>query len=292
MLTPFTVNNEVDYEALDQLITWYIKEGVSGLFAVTQSSEMFYLSGKESEDIARFVVEKAAGRVPVIASGHVADDLREQADSIIRMGSTGVDAVILITNRLADQTESDEVWLDRMQWLLKQIPEHIRLGLYECPYPYKRILSAEVTKWCAHTGRFYFLKDTSCDMESIRKKLEVMKGTNLQLYNANSATLLESLKAGAVGYSGVMANMQCRLYVELCRRYREERMRNLEEELTMCALIERQLYPVNAKYYLRQEGIPITTKCRAKDDSELTETYKLEMRMLRNITERMECEYL
>ena len=43
MLTPFTRENEVDYEALGALIEWYIREGVSGLFAVCQSSEM--LSG-------------------------------------------------------------------------------------------------------------------------------------------------------------------------------------------------------------------------------------------------------
>ena len=44
MLTPLQQNGDVDYPALEELINWYIKEGSSGLFAVCQSSEMFYLS--------------------------------------------------------------------------------------------------------------------------------------------------------------------------------------------------------------------------------------------------------
>ena len=69
MLTPFTDNNEVDYHALEQLINWYIENGVDGLFAVCQSSEMVYLSLEERIEIASFVKQKAKGRVPVIASG-------------------------------------------------------------------------------------------------------------------------------------------------------------------------------------------------------------------------------
>ena len=69
MLTPFTEENQVDYPALKELVEWYIKNGVDGLFAVCQSSEMFKLTLKERVTAAAKVKEYAAGRVPVIASG-------------------------------------------------------------------------------------------------------------------------------------------------------------------------------------------------------------------------------
>ena len=75
MLTPFTPNNEVDYPALRALVEWYISQGVSGLFAVCQSSEMFFLTERERAAVARAIVKYAAGRVPVIASGHVSESL-------------------------------------------------------------------------------------------------------------------------------------------------------------------------------------------------------------------------
>lgn len=291
MLTPFTEDNRVDYAALEELIEWYRREGVSGLFAVCQSSEMFFLSLEERVRIADFVKQKA-GRLPVIASGHIGESFQEQVEELCRIGETGVDAVILITNRLAAKEESDRIWLRNLERLLKELPEDLKLGFYECPYPYKRVLSKEMAGRCANTGRFYFLKDTSCDIENIRDKLEVCRGTNLKVYNANTATLLKSLQAGAAGYSGVMANMQGALYTKLCRDYAAEDLTKLSDELTICALIERQVYPVNAKFYLQEEGLQIRTCCRVRDAGELNRTAMEEVRMLRRITQNMKKEYL
>lgn len=61
MLTPFTKENEVDYPALEQMIEWYIDNGVAGLFAVCQSSEMFHLTLDERVNVARWVKEKLVG---------------------------------------------------------------------------------------------------------------------------------------------------------------------------------------------------------------------------------------
>lgn len=292
MLTPFTKDNKVDYKALEQLINWYIDNGVLGLFAVCQSSEMFFLSLEERVEIARFVKEKSAGRVPVIASGHVSDSFEDQIKELNEIAATGVDAIILITNRLAKEDESDEIWKSNLQRVIKEIPESIPLGFYECPYPYKRVMTKEITKWCADTGRFYFLKDTSCDIDNIKQKLEVTKGTNLKLYNANTTTLLESLKEGAAGYSGVMANMQPKLYVKVCNDYNKEDLEELSDELTICSLIERQYYPVNAKYYLELDGLDININCRTKEAEGLTETFKKEVKMLKRMTEKMDKKYL
>lgn len=292
MLTPYTKENKVDYNALESLIEWYIANGASGLFAVCQSSEMFFLSLEERVEVARFVKEKANGRVPVIASGHVSDTFKNQVNELKMIAQTGVDAVILITNRLAEKEESDEKLFANLQKILMAIPESIKLGFYECPYPYKRVLSKEVTKWCAETGRFYFLKDTSCDIDNIADKLSVCNGTNLKLYNANTATLLESLQLGAAGYSGVMANMQCKLYDKLTADYNKEDLSELSDILTLCALIEYQCYPINAKYYLKKEGLPFEIVSRSKSNTLLTETFKKEMEVLKRITVKTEKKYL
>lgn len=291
MLTPFR-DGAVDYPALEKLIEWYIAHGVSGLFAVCQSSEMFFLSREERVGVAKFVKEKAAGRVPVIASGHISDSMEDQVSELKAMAETGVDAVILITNRLAKEEESDEVWLENLQKILAQMPEDVPLGFYECPYPYKRVLTPKLTRWCAQSGRFFFLKDTCCDIQQIKEKVDICKGTNLKLYNANTSTLLESLRYGATGYSGVMANMQCDLYAWLCAHVDDPKADKLSDELTICSLIERQLYPVNAKYYLSLEGLPITTESRSKNEKDLSVTFRSEVEMLRRITQRMKQEYL
>ena len=80
MLTPFTEADAIDYAGLENLIEWYIANGADALFAVAQSSEMQALSLDERVALARFVVRQAAGRVPVIASGHVSESREDQLE--------------------------------------------------------------------------------------------------------------------------------------------------------------------------------------------------------------------
>lgn len=290
MLTPFTENNEVDYEALGKLIDWYIEKGVNGLFADCQSSEMFFLSLEERVKIGEFVKKHADGRVPVVTSGHISDSLEDQAKELTAIAGTGADAVILLTNRLAKENESDEVWLENLKKLLEIIPKDVPLGFYECPYPYKRIISPELLKWCADTGRFYFIKDTSCDIENMKAKLEVIKGTNLKLFNANTSTLLETLELGASGYSGVMANFHPELYVKLCNIYKENpsKARKIADFLTVASLIERQVYPVNAKFYQKSIGNFNSIMTRTRDIKELNATGILEIQQFIRFNEEFE----
>jgi 4-hydroxy-tetrahydrodipicolinate synthase len=294
MITPFTASNEIDYGALEHLIDWYISHGVDGLFAVCQSSEMFFLSQEERVKLAAFVKQKAAGRVPVIASGHISDSYEDQVEELKALADTGIDALVLISNRIALEGESDDVWKLNLEKLLKEIPEDMPLGFYECPFPYKRIISPEALKWCAETGRFLFLKDTSCDAQNIKMKLEAVQGTGLNIYNANTATLLETLKLGVTGYSGVMANFHPELYVWLLNNLakKPKEAEDLITFLSMASLIEKQLYPVNAKYYLMLEGVLTNYHCRSKNHLEFTATNRLEVEQLHHLTQSIAKQYL
>ncbi|BFT70984.1 dihydrodipicolinate synthase family protein [Paenibacillus sp. P36] len=281
MVTPFTNTGKVDYAALEQLIEWYIDQGVHGLFAVCQSSEMFYLTLEERVSLAQFVTSLAAGRVSVIASGHISEQFEEQVEELQRIAETGVQAVVLVSNRLAGPDESDEIWFERVLQLIDQVP-NVPMGIYECPYPYKRLLSPQLLKQCADTGRFAFLKDTSCDVQQIAAKLEAVKGSSLQLFNANSATLLASLRLGASGFSGVMANFHPDLYVRLTECWDSEPAiaEMLQSFVGAASLIELQMYPVNAKYHLSKRGLPVSLHCRSKDAGAFRENHKLEVEQL------------
>lgn len=282
MITPYSEDGEIDYAALEKLIDWYVERGVSGLFAVCQSSEMFYLSLGERLKLARECVRLAAGRVPVIASGHVADSIGEQIEDAKAMADTGVEAVVLITNRFARQGEGDDAFKRNLDRFLAGIPDDVLLGFYECPAPYKRLVTPELMRFGVETGRFGFLKDTSCRTASIEEKLKIAKGTSFKLFNANAATLLASLRAGASGYSGVMTNFHADLYSWLCANWKKEpeAAEELQDFLGFASIIEHQLYPVNAMYALELEGLPIKLASRRTDASRFGESMRLEVEQL------------
>ena len=82
MITPFTADGKVDYEAAKRIVKWYLEHNCDGIFAVCQSSEMFFLSLDERIKLAKTVVEAAEGKIPVVASGHCSDSLDEQIKEI------------------------------------------------------------------------------------------------------------------------------------------------------------------------------------------------------------------
>lgn len=284
MLTPYTPEGGVDYPALERLTHWYMERGADGLFAVAQTSEMFFLTLEERLQVARTVVRAASGRVPVIASGHISDSEDDQAREINDMAQTGVDAVILITNRLAAQDEGDDLWLARLEKLLGRIDPAIPLGFYECPYPYKRLMTPDTLRKVLSYDRFYFLKDTCCDLAELKAKQAAVEGSRLGIYNANTATLLNSLRAGIKGYSGIMVNFHPELYAWLMAHQDSPKAGTLQEFLTMTAFIEKQLYPVNAKYSLGLQGIPMETLSRTCDNSLFTETMRDEVRQMLSLS--------
>ena len=267
MLTPFDEQREIDWESLKKLIDWYIQAGVHGLFANCQSSEMFFLSEAESLQLTRFVLDYVDGRVPVVASGHTACGLSQQIDQLGKMAETGVDSVIMISNRFAMPGEGDEIVLANLQKITAALTDKVGLGIYECPHPYKRLLSDKVVSWCAQSGRYTFIKDTCCQIETIKRRVELTKGSPLRIANANGQTLLPSLKAGAHGYSGVMTNFHPELYVWLCDHWQQEaeKAEILSDYLSTASLAECLDYPICAKDYQRSLGNFKTVLSRTRD---------------------------
>ena len=59
MITPYHTDGSVDYETAIKYVDWYYENGLDGIFAVCQSSEIFYLSLEERAELNRRVYARA-----------------------------------------------------------------------------------------------------------------------------------------------------------------------------------------------------------------------------------------
>lgn len=288
MITPYK-NGEIDYDAVRELVEFYIKNGCSGIFAVCQSSEMVYLSLKEKEKLAKTVVEQAAGRISVVASGHCANSLEAQAEEMDAISATGVDAFVLVSNRFDLHNDGDDVWLENAEKLLDMANKDILLGIYECPVPYKRLLTYRILKWCIEKGRFAFIKDTCCNPDMISDRMKLLRGTSIKLFNANEQTFLHSIKEGGNGYSGIMANFHPDLLVWLYENYQAnpDLAESVSNVLSMSAFTENPAYPCTAKYYLNKLGIKMDCFARSADEKSLTSYQRLVVDQMYHLNSKM-----
>lgn len=265
MLTPFLDNGQIDFPNLNRLTGYYLESGAAGLFANCLSSEMFELTEDERLAIIRHVVEVTNGAVPVVATGTFGGSIEKQADFVKKVYDTGVEAVILITSLLAGQEELADVLDERVYGLLAKTGG-IPVGFYECPVPYKRLLSPQQLQAYVQTGRVVYHKDTSLDLGQIREKLRLTEGHKFGLYDAYMAHAVESLKAGSAGLSCIQGNYFPELIVWLCEHYDDNRQAEAVEAVQQFLIdnmdVMHEVYPIVSKYFLQKRGFPITTYTR------------------------------
>lgn len=289
MITPYKKDGTVDFETAEKYVDWYFQKGCTGIFSVCQSSEIFYLSLPERVELNKRVYARAKSHdqnFTVVSSGHISDTLEEQIEELGAIYNSGTDALILITNRLAKADESDDVFIANAEKIISALPADAKFGLYECPHPYKRLVTPKILKWCLSTGKFYYMKDTCCNADIIAERNKILCGTHFKLLNANCQTLLQSLKSGGKGYCGIMANFHPELYVWLCNNFKNqpelaEKVQNLIGTVGFTEI--GMPYPLTAKYSMCLEGISTENIARNRESAELTEYMKESTRQMHKL---------
>ncbi|GAB3249535.1 hypothetical protein GCM10027347_06700 [Larkinella harenae] len=279
MLTPFQENGAVDYPALAQLIDFYLETGATGLFANCLSSEMYELTEQERLDVTQFVVDQVAGRVPVVATGTFGGPIAQQADFAKRIYATGIQAVIVITSLIANEEESDAVFLERMHELIN-LTDAIPLGFYECPVPYKRVINTDILNDLLPTGRLIYHKDTCLDDAEVARRIAAGANYQFGLYDAYMVNAVSSLRAGAAGLSCIQGNEFPELIVWLCDHFnnteRQPDIDRVQQFFVDCMDLVHSAYPIIAKYTLQKRGLPISLYTR-REVGVLTEDLQRDM---------------
>lgn len=298
MITPYTAAGNVDYDTALKYVDWYFENGLTGIFAVCQSSEIFYLSLEERVELNKRIyahakkLERVHGRsFTVVSSGHIGETIEEQIRELNAIWRSGTDALILITNRLDINNEGDDVWISNCQKLIDALPDDVKLGLYECPYPYKRLITPKILDFCIKSGKFYYIKDTCCDASVMAERCEQLKGSCLKLLNANCQTLLESMRNGADGYCGIMCNYHPRLYAWLADNYESDAQNAelVQSVIGSLGFTEVGLpYPLTAKYHMNLCGIPTENIARNRKSGELTDYARSCIKQMKLLTDRLE----
>ncbi len=282
MMMPMHEDASLDYDAAERLLRWYAEQKADGVFGLCYSSEIFKLTARERLETARFLLDHVPKQLDMVLSAHVDDDLNTQIREIGQLAELGADKIVLIANRLARQDEDDDILYKNTERILNTFPS-LSFGLYECPQPYRRLFSPETLRRLAQTNRFCFIKETSCDPQIVRAKLEAVQGTPLKIFNANAATLLETLRYGASGFCGIMCNFHTDLYARLYRAYLEQDWafaQQLQNRLGLFSCFERMNYPCNAKLYQKQ-NLGMSGVSRLKDVNDMRASYFYELDDLR-----------
>ncbi len=87
--TPFASDGALDLDSTDRMVDFYLDCGVSGMTILGIMGEAPKLSGEESARFAKHVLDRVAGRVPVVVgvSGAGLDNMARLSHSVVGAGA-------------------------------------------------------------------------------------------------------------------------------------------------------------------------------------------------------------
>ena len=201
IVTPMNDDLSVDYDALGRLIDFQIDSGINAIVAVGTTGESATLEYAEQKDVIRFTVDRAAGRVPVIAGAgtnntlHVLENVRNACEA-------GADALLVVTPYYNKATQNGLI----AHFTAAADASTVPVILYNVPGRTGcNLLPATVAKLADHPN-IVGIKEASGNMAQL-VELVALCGDKLDIYSGEDALNVPIMSMGGKGAISVLSNV-------------------------------------------------------------------------------------
>lgn len=130
IITPFTVEDRIDVDSLNNLTEYIIEGGLQCLYPCGTTGEMLLLDPDERMLILETVIKKAGGRIPVFAQAG-AMTLKDTVKLARHAVSAGADGIGVVTPSYFKL--SDDGLVDYYTAVAESVPEDFPVYLYAIP---------------------------------------------------------------------------------------------------------------------------------------------------------------
>ncbi|MBN2646905.1 MAG: 4-hydroxy-tetrahydrodipicolinate synthase [Thiotrichales bacterium] len=201
LVTPMLEDESVDYPALERLIEFHIAAQTDAIVAVGTTGESATLDFAEHCAVVRFVVEKVAGRIPVIA-GTGANSTREAIELTQCAKDAGADACLLVTPYYNKPTQ-EGLFLHH-----KKVAESVDIPqiLYNVPGRTAVDLKPETIIRLAQIENIIGVKEATGDLSRLAQ-IRAGVPADFALYTGDDATAIDFILLGGHGGISVTANV-------------------------------------------------------------------------------------
>ena len=200
LITPFN-NFEVDYPALERMVEHVINGGVDYIVALGSTAETATLSLKERQMVYDFIVERTAGRVPIVVGmgSNNTHELVEQLRTFDMHDAVAILSVVPYYNK-----PSQEGIYRHYMAVAEASP--VPVILYNVPGRTGVNMTAATTLRLAHASdNIVAVKEASGSIEQMQEIIDG-KPENFLVISGDDGITVELVKRGGMGVISVAAN--------------------------------------------------------------------------------------
>lgn len=208
LVTPFNENFEVDFDTYGKLVDFHIEHGTHGLVPCGCTGEAATLSHEEQKKCIRFVIERVAGRIPVVA-GTGSNNTMEALELTRFAKEVGCDGALLITPYYNKPTQAG--LLAHYQKIAKEVD--IPIILYNVPSRTGVKLEAETVAELNKIPNIVAIKEAGGSVDQVSQILSLC---DITVLSGDDSLTLPMMSVGAVGVISVAANVVPTELVKMC----------------------------------------------------------------------------
>ena len=201
LVTPMKSDLSVDFEAFGRFIDFQIENGIDCIVAVGTTGESATLEPAEQKEVIRFAVQRAAGRVPVIAgvgtnnTAHVLENVKNACE-------VGADALLVVTPYYNKATQNGLI----AHFTAIADASTVPVVLYNVPGRTGcNLLPKTVAKLAEHE-RIVAIKEATGNMAQM-VELMALCGDKIDIYSGEDALTVPFMAMGAAGTISVLSNV-------------------------------------------------------------------------------------
>ena len=244
VITPFTKDLEIDFDALEKHIKFLIKNGVHGLVSCGTTGESPTLTHDEHKLVTEKIMTFCKSKVPVM-SGCGSNSTIESIDLVKHSESIGVDAILLVTPYYNKPTQRGIVEH------FKLIAKKTNLPIYLYNIPSRSVANIDIgtLKILSKIKNIVGVKDATADLTYPLQTFETC-GSNFIQLSGEDATFLSFLVSGGSGCISVSANVIPKLHSQLYNYW-------YSREYQKAININHKIFDLNRVLFLETSPAPV-----------------------------------
>ena len=216
LVTPFNKDFSINFEKLEELLKFHIKNKTDAIIILGTTGESATLTDEEKFKIIDFSINITKGKIPLIV-GTGSNDTAHAIKISKYAASKNVDGDLIVTPYY-NKTSQDGLYL-HYEKIAKSIPD-TPIILYNVPSRTGVDINVETIEKLALIKNIVGIKEASQDLSKIAK-LQSLSIEGFSLYSGNDDLTLPLLSIGADGVISVFANIKPALMHEICSLYFE-----------------------------------------------------------------------
>lgn len=214
LITPMKENLEINFDKLDELIEEQIAGQTDALIICGTTGESATMSEAEHIDTIRFAIERAKGRIPVIAG--TGSNCTATAMQLSREAQdAGADGVLLVSPYYNKATQNGLI--AHYTAIAKEIS--IPAILYNVPSRTGcSIAPSTIASLVKNVKNIVGVKEASGDLSNVAKIMNLCDG-NIELYSGNDDQVVPILSLGGIGVISVVSNVAPKYMHDMVANY-------------------------------------------------------------------------